>query len=765
MYLGERPSSGRSAFSFPFGSPRVKQLRDILKQYWGYDDFRPLQLAAMQAIVESRDSVVVLPTGGGKSLCFQAPALLLPGLAVVVSPLISLMKDQVDALTACGVPAAYLNSTSTADERRRAAADIRAGRLKLLYLSPERLMIDGTLEFLEQAQLSFLAIDEAHCISDWGHDFRPEYRSLGSLRSAFPALNLHAYTATATQRVRDDIVRQLGLVNPQVLVGSFDRPNLEYRVSRRTDLMAQIHEIVARHADQSGIIYAIRRRDVEGICDALRQGGLSALPYHAGMTDDQRRRNQEQFSLDQAKIIVATVAFGMGIDKPDVRYVIHAAAPKSVEHYQQESGRAGRDGLEAECHLLYTAGDFVTWRKLQENPESGNKDAVNALLAGIERYCTALECRHRVIARYFDQELATANCGACDVCLDDVNLLGDSLVVAQKILSCVARLREGFGAAYVGRVLVGSRDERILERGHDRLSTHGILAEHRRSDVRIWIDQLLGQEFLTLEGEYRLLKLTPAGWKVLRGEVTPQLTDAGRSTGAASANGAARAAKAKAAVDSWAGVDRDLFEELRVWRRAKAVERGVPPFVVFGDRALRDLARRRPSTSEKLLHVSGIGEKKSAEFGAELLRIVAEYCGRSDVALDAAAPVGAAPGANSAAAFTPGASIGGKTQAFPLFAKGQTVEQVSAAIGRAPSTVRGYLFEFIEREQITDPEPWLDEATLQRVRQAAQATGGERLTPIFKVLQGAVPYEHIRIALACLSNRAPSTTPLSRDPP
>jgi len=736
----------------------VQKLREILKQYWGYDDFRPLQLPAMQAIVEARDSVVVLPTGGGKSLCFQAPAILLPGLAVVVSPLISLMKDQVDALSACGVPAAFLNSTSSPDERRRAAADIRTGRLKLLYLSPERLMTDGTLAFLREVKLSFLAIDEAHCISDWGHDFRPEYRSLGRLRERFPGLKLHAYTATATERVRDDIVRQLGLADPHVLVGSFDRPNLEYRVARRTDLMGQIHEIVARHADQSGIIYCIRRRDVEEICAQLQQAGVSALPYHAGMTDDERRKNQEQFSRDRARIIVATVAFGMGIDKPDVRYVIHAAAPKSLEHYQQESGRAGRDGLEAECHLLYTAGDFVTWRRLQENPDSGNKQAVSTLLAGIEQFCTALECRHRVVLRYFDQELESTNCGACDVCLDEVQLHDDALVVSQKILSCVARLRETFGAAYVGRVLVGSRDARILEQKHDQLSTHGILAEHHRGDVRIWIDQLVAQRFLAVSGEFRVLQLTPEGWQVLRGEVTPQLSAAtGRATSGASANGSAKAnAAAKAAVDSWAGVDRELFEELRTWRRQKAAERGVPPFVIFGDRALRDLARRRPSTAEKLLLVSGIGEKKSAEFGAELLHMVADYCRRSGVDLDAGAGSSMAnvPTANLTAAYTSGKSVGGKTQAFPLFAQGQTVEQVATAIGRAPSTVRGYLSEFIEQEQIIDPQPWLDEETLERVRQAGEAVGFGPLKPIFEALEGAVPYDQIRIALACLRNRA-----------
>lgn len=614
----------------------MKKLNEIVKQYWGYDGFRPLQAEAMRAVIDSQDSVVVLPTGGGKSLCFQAPALVLPGLAVVVSPLISLMKDQVDALTACGVPAAYLNSSSTAEERRCAAADIRAGKLKLLYLSPERLMTEQMQSFLQQAKLSFFAIDEAHCVSDWGHDFRPEYRTLGQLRALFPGVKIHAYTATATERVRDDIIRQLGLESPQVLVGSFDRPNLEYRVARRGDLMGQINEIVARHADQSGIIYCMRRRDVEQICATLQQAGHASLPYHAGMSDDDRRRSQDEFATDKAKIIVATVAFGMGIDKSDVRYVIHAAAPKSLEHYQQESGRAGRDGLEAECHLLYSPADFVIWRKLQDNPESTNSESVGALLAGMERFCTTLECRHRAIVSYFGEELPAVKCEACDVCLDGVALLPDALVVAQKILSCVVRVREGFGAAYVSQVLVGSREARIVQQGHDRLSTHGVLAEHSRGDVRIWIDQLVEQQFLALNGEYRILQLTSTGRQVLRGESTPRLTvPAQRQSKAIKTN--------KTSDSSWAGVDRELFEELRAWRRQRAAERGVPPYVVFDDKSLRDLARRRPSTPEKLLATSGVGAKKSAEYGAEILQLIAEYCRRSGVKLDAIEPVAKRP--------------------------------------------------------------------------------------------------------------------------
>ena len=345
----------------------VDPLRTILREYWGYDDFRPLQAEAMRAVVEGRDSLVVLPTGGGKSLCFQAPALAMPGLAVVVSPLISLMKDQVDALVDCGVRAACVNSTLTPAEKREIADEIKAERLKLLYLSPERLLTDRTLDFLQQVPLSFIAIDEAHCISEWGHDFRPEYRGLRVLKDRFPNVALHTYTATATPHVRDDIVRELGLREPEVLVGSFDRPNLIYRVRRRSDLLKQIREVIDRHADEPGLIYCIRRTDVEEIAAQLTSLGYQALPYHAGMSDEDRRRNQDAFINDRCRIIVATVAFGMGIDKSNVRYVIHAAAPKSLESYQQESGRVGRDGLEAECWLFHSAGDFQLWRRLQRD--------------------------------------------------------------------------------------------------------------------------------------------------------------------------------------------------------------------------------------------------------------------------------------------------------------------------------------------------------------------------------------------------------------
>jgi ATP-dependent DNA helicase RecQ len=604
----------------------LESLKQILRQYWGYDDFRPLQAEAMRAVVEGRDSLVVLPTGGGKSLCFQAPALALPGLAVVVSPLISLMKDQVDALVNCGVRAACVNSTLTAGEKREIADEIRAERLKLLYLSPERLLTDRTLDFLAQVPLSFFAIDEAHCISEWGHDFRPEYRGLRVLKDRFPKVALHTYTATATPHVRDDVVRELGLREPEVLVGSFDRPNLIYRVRRRSDLLKQIREVVDRHADEPGLIYCIRRTDVEEIAAQLASLGYQALPYHAGLSDEDRRRNQDAFINDRCRIIVATVAFGMGIDKSNVRYVIHAAAPKSLESYQQESGRVGRDGLEAECWLFHSAGDFQTWRRLQQDLPPHAFEIALQLLDGIDGYANGVTCRHRALTSYFGEELPIENCGACDVCLAELDVVDDPLTLAQKILSCVVRVEEHFGGDYVAQVLVGSSEERILQRGHNRLSTWGILGEHNKKSVRAWIDQLIHQSCLEKHGEYNVLRLTPIGWQVLRGEATPQLLrPAKQKTKRAS----------RATLESWEGVDRELFESLRGYRRRQAEQRGVPPYVVFSDATLRDLARQRPTTHDGLLAVHGIGTKKCAEYGDELLEEISTYSHLRSVTLDA----------------------------------------------------------------------------------------------------------------------------------
>ena len=435
----------------------------------------------MEAVLHGRDSIVVLPTGGGKSLCFQAPAVVRPGVAVVVSPLISLMKDQVDTLVGNGVPAALLNSSLTASEKSNVVAGLRQDRYKLLYVSPERLVGDGSdsfLSLLSSLDVSFIAIDEAHCISQWGHDFRPEYRQLGRIREALPGVGLHAYTATATERVRRDIAVQLGLNDPIEFVGSFDRPNLVYRVLPRASLKKQLSDVLSRHQGEAGIIYCTSRREVDALASWLTEIGHTALPYHAGLSDEERSRHQDAFLTERADIVVATVAFGMGIDRSDVRFVVHAGAPRSLEHYQQESGRAGRDGLEAECLLIYSPADFMKWRAMLEQNGELN-DASRALLRQMERYATNMGCRHKHLSEYFGDRFGKDACGACDYCLNELESAPDPVVVARKILSCVARVGQRFGATHVASVLRGQASEQVVTRGHDRLSTFGLLPTRR----------------------------------------------------------------------------------------------------------------------------------------------------------------------------------------------------------------------------------------------------------------------------------------------
>src|SRR4051812_22881914 len=473
-------------------------LSHVLERYWGYTSFRPLQREAMAAILSGRDSTVVLPTGGGKSLCFQAPALVREGLAVVVSPLISLMKDQVDTLVGNGVPAACYNSSLSSDHKTSIVAGLRSGQYRLLYVSPERLVgegPDGFIRMLAGCRVSFVAIDEAHCISQWGHDFRPEYRQLGRLRTMLPDISLHAFTATATARVRKDIASQLGLTDPIELVGSFDRPNLIYRVLARSNLKRQLLDVLSRHRGQAGIVYCTSRREVDALAAWLREQGVRALPYHAGLDDNERSHNQDAFLDEHADVIVATVAFGMGIDRSDVRFVVHAGAPQSLEHYQQESGRAGRDGLEAECVLIYSTSDFLKWRMLLERGGELT-DARRSLLRDMERYAASVGCRHKHLIGYFGQDLGKPSCEACDVCLEELEPIGDPATLARKILSCVVRVGQRFGAAHVTSVLRGQSTDAVTSRRHEALTTFGLLADAGVPEVRGFIEQLSGQGFL-----------------------------------------------------------------------------------------------------------------------------------------------------------------------------------------------------------------------------------------------------------------------------
>ncbi len=594
-------------------------LRATLQRVWGYAAFLPLQEDAARAVLEGRDSLVVLPTGGGKSLCYQAPAAHLGRLAVVISPLIALMKDQVDALRQNGVCAAYLNSSQGPGERAAVERDLSAGRVILLYVAPERLMMPGFVERLRRAGPAFFAVDEAHCISQWGHDFRPEYRQLRVLKATFPGTAVHAYTATATPQVRDDIVAELGLEHPLVLVGAVDRPNLVYRVVPRADRMRQVLAAIERHRDQAGIVYCIRRAEVDELSGALARRGLRALPYHAGLQDAPRRANQEAFVNERADIVVATVAFGMGIDRSNVRYVIHTGMPKSLEHYQQEAGRAGRDGLEADCLLLWSGADYALWKSVLES-ESTPAPGTLRKLGEMFRFCQDAVCRHRALATYFGQPYPTPGCSrACDVCLGEVASVDDAQGIATKILRAVAELRGRFGAGHVVEVLAGAAGERIVSLQHDRLDAYGSLREARRPELRAWIEQLIGQGFLArTSGEYPTVVLTKHGAAVLRGE-----TAAGPLSRVTKPARPARTAAVAPGGAAGGPDDRELFEALRRLRRELAEERGVPPYVVFSDATLREMVRLRPRTREEFLGVKGVGEWKCQEFGARFLAAIA----------------------------------------------------------------------------------------------------------------------------------------------
>jgi len=545
------------------------------------------------------------------------------GCAVVVSPLISLMKAQVDALNGAGVGAAFLNSSLGFRDRRAVEERALGGGLRFLYLAPERLVQEDFLAVLDRMKVSFFAVDEAHCISHWGHDFRPEYRKLRMLKERFPEVPAHAFTATATPEVRADIVRELALRNPKVLVGNFDRPNLTYRALPRQGAVEQILRILGRHPGESGIIYSIRRSDTEDLCRALQARGIKALPYHAGLSQEIRKFNQDQFSKEEAEVIVATVAFGMGINRSNLRFVVHAGLPKSIEHYQQETGRAGRDGLPAECVLLHSGSDFMTWKFIMEAEGTANLSVELKKLSQMAEFARGGACRHRALVGYFGQDPgAGAPCGACDFCLGEVALLPDSTEVAKAIVSCVTRFNGRFGAGHAADVLRGNPTPKVQGYGHEEYPEYGRLKERSGRSIRIWTDQLIAQNLLEKAGGlYPTLGVTQEGAELLRGERQAALSVVVEPK---REKKTPRASKSQETQD-WEGVDRDLFESLRRLRRGISQELQVAAYVVFGDRTLREIARVKPRTLEEFGGIWGVGQKKCQTFGARFLACIHEH--------------------------------------------------------------------------------------------------------------------------------------------
>ena len=602
------------------------EMAGCLKRYWGYDEFRPWQEETILSVLNNRDSLTVLPTGGGKSLCFQLPALLREGTAVVISPLISLMKDQVDSLKEMGIAAEYLNSSQATDEQRSVIERVRRGEVKLLYISPERLQGDWTLGLLKAIEVSFFVIDEAHCISHWGHDFREDYRNLSIIKKEFKGIATHAFTATATKEVQGDILGQLRLDNPLINIASVDRANLTYRIEMRSEIIHQITGVLKKHPREAGIIYCLRRDDVDHISGRLNALGFKNLPYHAGMSDQDRHQYQEQFIGEKVDIIVATVAFGMGIDRPDIRFVIHAAMPKSIEHYHQETGRAGRDGLPAHCYMFYGGNDFRLWSFFLE--KSPNNEVMKDKLKIIYNLCAQPQCRHKVFVNYFGQIYDKVSCAACDYCLGEVDTVNDSKEISRKILSCVDGVcygdGRGFGAGYITNILKGNLTEQVSGWRHERLEAFGTMAQESLLFIRYMIEQLLGQGFLKREGEFSTLSVTGLGRQALNGELIPVLAKPLIAKKKKEIAGKQKESREK----EWASVDQGLFEALRNKRSELAQKTGVPAYIIFGDRSLKDMAAKAPITREAFSTVFGVGEHKLKAYSGAFLAVIRSYKGQ-----------------------------------------------------------------------------------------------------------------------------------------
>jgi len=592
----------------------MDRARKLLSEAYGYSAFRGQQHDVIEAALAGRDCLVLMPTGGGKSLCYQLPSLLRGGTGIVISPLIALMRDQVTALTQIGIRAAYLNSSLGWHAQEQVLDDVAAGTLDLVYVAPERLLQPRTLERLVGLPISLIAIDEAHCVSQWGHDFRQDYLGLDVLRRHFPGVPRMALTATADARTRDEIAKRLDLADPIRFVGGFDRPNIRYSVAVKTDARAQLLEFLASHRDEAGIVYCLSRRSVDAIASWLCDQGFDALPYHAGLSAGARSANQDRFLREDGVVVVATIAFGMGIDKPDVRYVAHLDLPKSIESYYQETGRAGRDGEPSEAWMVYGLQDVVRMGRMIDQSDGDDRfkrnerDKLDALLG----WCEVTQCRRNSLLKYFGEESA-ADCGNCDVCLSPP-VTWDATVAAQKLLSCVVRSGQRFGPGHVIDVLLGKASEKVAKHGHDTLSTFGIGGELTDAQWRSVIRQLLVRGYLRADVErYGALVLTHASRPLLRGDVTLRLRE--------DPTAPARSRKRRGA-QPVAEEDMGLWNALRACRKELADAQGVPPYVIFHDATLAEMIAVRPRTTSEMLGVSGIGKTKLEKYGDEFLRVI-----------------------------------------------------------------------------------------------------------------------------------------------
>ncbi|MEO5712360.1 MAG: DNA helicase RecQ [Luteolibacter sp.] len=723
----------------------VRSLSVCLKQTFGYDEFRPLQREIMETSLAGRDALAILPTGAGKSLCYQLPALVRDGLTIVVSPLIALMKDQVDQLEASGVAATFLNSTLDGDEARRRIDSLDAGEYQLLYVAPERLMLPDFLSRLRGWKIAALAVDEAHCISEWGHDFRPEYRRLKEVRQWTGEIPILALTATATERVREDIVKQLELKNPARFLASFNRPNLKYQVIAKAGAAAQVCNFASSRPDDSGIVYCQSRKNTEALAATLRAHGFSAVAYHAGLDPVERAKNQDAFLRDEAKIVCATVAFGMGINKPNVRYVIHADMPKNIEGYYQETGRAGRDGLPADCLLLFSRGDFMKYMKfLEDIPDEQARKVARQQLDQMTHFAENEACRRVGLLGYFGEIWTTENCGGCDHCLQPREKC-DATIDVQKLLSCVLRIRQAgnfnVGLNHVAEVLTGGMSEKIQRWKHDQLRTHGIGKDQPRP---YWVD--LGRQLLRIgllaasEDQFPTVSVSQQGIDILKSRSTVMLT---RQLTTHRSQPATRAGDIPC--------DTGLFDRLRALRKELADARNVPPYVVFSDVTLRHFSRDYPRDERALLKIPGVGEKKLEDYGVAFLTVIRDWLENNPSQEFAELPssVSQAPTRKPSEGLS---DTAGET--LTLLKLGKTIAEIATIRGLKESTIEGHLAEAILSGESIDPRA-LYSVTEEREMQAAlEGYEDVSLKPVYEQLEGRISYGKLRLFRAVSSRLA-----------
>ncbi|MEX2574492.1 MAG: DNA helicase RecQ [Balneolaceae bacterium] len=709
--------------------------KSILKSTFGFNQFRPLQEEVISKVLDKKDTLVIMPTGGGKSLCYQIPSLLFEGLTIVISPLISLMKDQVEQLRAYEIPALFLNSSLTPEEYDSNISRLESGEIKLLYLAPETLLMPRTRQLLSSLRVDCFTIDEAHCISEWGHDFRPEYRKLSEVRKDFPRAVCLALTATATPRVREDICRFLDMSGAQTFVASFDRENLFLKIADKDDPLEQILDFLYTRKKQSGIIYCFSRRQVDELYMDLKDEGHSVRPYHAGLSEKVRSRHQEAFARDDVAIIVATVAFGMGINKPDVRFVIHHDMPQNIESYYQQIGRAGRDGIRADCLLLYSHADTQKINYFINQKEGDEKKIASEHLNALVDYLESDHCRRKPLIRYFGEEYEKDNCGMCDNCLLLDTDKEDLTEQAQKFISCIVRTGENYGAHYVTDVLRGSRAKKILERKHNELSTYDIGSDWGR-DQWIQLSRLLvRQGILKKDPAYGTLKPEHGAQDVLNGSARIEgILDRTRTSLAGSE-------EAKTSNDVESSYDENLFDRLRVRRKELADENGIPPYIVFPDTTLMEMSYYFPQSDESLLHIYGVGKSKQKKYGGDFLKVILDHC--SETGLEEKSR-------DIEKRKKKSSSKQKHQQVGEDYNAGKSIEHLAEQNGVKMATILSNLKKYLDEGNDLLPEGILDASALsQRKRDevvaAMDKSGPDLLKPIYEALEKTVDYNELRI--------------------